>query len=230
MKFVTATFAASIALATAAGAVTTVTFEAAGAQTTSAAFTTAVETFDDQSVGNPVTPLNTSFAAIGVTGVFSSTHILAADQFGGAGGIGNQVAVRDTGDLVVDFTGTPLTYFGVWASALDAANTVSFYKAGNLLSSTNLTAFPLPGGYNGTPTTPFLGQNGGENYAFFNFVVSEGYDRVVLSQNGGGGFELDNVTIGTGAVPEPATWAMLIAGFGIVGAAARRRRIAAVAA
>ena len=25
-------------------------------------------------------------------------------------------------------------------------------------------------------------------------------------------------------VPEPATWAMLIAGFGLVGAAARRRR------
>ncbi|MFN7174747.1 MAG: PEPxxWA-CTERM sorting domain-containing protein [Thermaurantiacus tibetensis] len=33
-----------------------------------------------------------------------------------------------------------------------------------------------------------------------------------------------------GAVPEPATWAMLIAGFGLVGAAARRRRQAVVAA
>ena len=29
---------------------------------------------------------------------------------------------------------------------------------------------------------------------------------------------------GAGAVPEPASWAMLIAGFGLVGAAARRRR------
>ena len=28
----------------------------------------------------------------------------------------------------------------------------------------------------------------------------------------------------TGAIPEPATWAMLIAGFGLVGSAARRRR------
>ena len=30
-----------------------------------------------------------------------------------------------------------------------------------------------------------------------------------------------------GVVPEPASWAMLIAGFGLVGAAARRRRLAA---
>jgi hypothetical protein len=28
----------------------------------------------------------------------------------------------------------------------------------------------------------------------------------------------------TGAVPEPATWGMMVLGFGLVGAAARRRR------
>lgn len=39
------------------------------------------------------------------------------------------------------------------------------------------------------------------------------------------------LTFGTsGVVPEPATWAMLIAGFGLVGAAARRRRASAVSA
>ena len=35
---------------------------------------------------------------------------------------------------------------------------------------------------------------------------------------------------GVGAVPEPASWAMMIAGFGLVGASARRRRNVAVAA
>lgn len=36
---------------------------------------------------------------------------------------------------------------------------------------------------------------------------------------------LDNVRV-VAAVPEPATWAMLILGFGLAGAAARRRRLA----
>ena len=38
-------------------------------------------------------------------------------------------------------------------------------------------------------------------------------------------FSLDNVSV-SGAVPEPASWALLIAGFGLTGAAMRRRRTA----
>lgn len=37
---------------------------------------------------------------------------------------------------------------------------------------------------------------------------------------------LDNVNVATAAVPEPATWAMMITGFGGVGALVRRRRTA----
>ena len=39
-----------------------------------------------------------------------------------------------------------------------------------------------------------------------------------------------NLTISSGAVPEPATWGLMIAGFVMVGAAARRRNRIAVAA
>jgi hypothetical protein len=41
---------------------------------------------------------------------------------------------------------------------------------------------------------------------------------------------VDNIVLSTNAVPEPATWAMMIMGFGLIGAAARRRRLAPVAA
>jgi hypothetical protein len=47
------------------------------------------------------------------------------------------------------------------------------------------------------------------------------YDRVILTYFQG--------NVG-GAVPEPAAWAMLIAGFGLVGAASRRQRAAQAAA
>jgi hypothetical protein len=39
----------------------------------------------------------------------------------------------------------------------------------------------------------------------------------------GQGYRIDSITA-SGAVPEPATWAMFIAGFGLVGAAVRRRK------
>ena len=41
------------------------------------------------------------------------------------------------------------------------------------------------------------------------------------------GVVIDNLSLSVGAaVPEPATWAMMIAGFGLAGMAARRRRLA----
>lgn len=37
---------------------------------------------------------------------------------------------------------------------------------------------------------------------------------------------IDNIFLGDAVVPEPATWAMLIAGFGMIGYGARRRKLA----
>jgi len=38
-------------------------------------------------------------------------------------------------------------------------------------------------------------------------------------------FALDNVVLNAGAVPEPATWTLMIGGFGMIGGGMRRRRI-----
>ncbi|OYW83985.1 MAG: hypothetical protein B7Z20_11720 [Sphingobium sp. 32-64-5] len=57
------------------------------------------------------------------------------------------------------------------------------------------------------------------------------FDGVAQSlELAGGAAYFDNVSLGAsgsvGGVPEPASWALLIAGFGLTGAAMRRRRAA----
>jgi len=66
----------------------------------------------------------------------------------------------------------------------------------------------------------------------YNNAVNSSY-RINLTVAGGGIRSLQNeilVQQGTGAVPEPATWAMMILGFGMAGATLRRRHPVAVSA
>ena len=52
------------------------------------------------------------------------------------------------------------------------------------------------------------------------------FDTITVQQTNGYAV-IDNVRFGANAdtgVPEPATWAMMIAGFGLVGGAMRRRK------
>jgi hypothetical protein len=64
----------------------------------------------------------------------------------------------------------------------------------------------------------------------FFIAGGNGGTGVVFGANGNANSQigplLDNVVLSTGAVPEPATWAMMIAGFGIAGASLRRRKSA----
>jgi hypothetical protein len=66
---------------------------------------------------------------------------------------------------------------------------------------------------------------------FFGVVSSVPFSLVVAVQTNNPGvadaFGIDDIMYNV--VPEPGTWAMMIAGFGLVGAAARRRKALAAA-
>jgi hypothetical protein len=216
-------------IATAAPATVTVSYEAAGVQDTTAAISgKQIATFDQMS---GYQGSGTSLFSGPITGTITNGGFVLSDAnvYGGAGGTGKYASVYDTTSIKLS---QAVTYAGLWASAIDGdfsttlGNTVSLFSGDTLLGSFALK--PLLAGassaYNGNPN--FGGQDGNEPFAFFNFNSTTAFDRIDITQNGGGGFELDNITIGKGpgAVPEPASWAMMIVGFGVTGAVLRSSR------
>ena len=94
-----------------------------------------------------------------------------------------------------------------------SATTLSFFdKTGALLSATPVTltfgAFSNPGVYSHYSVTSTNGIGG------FSFTGAAS-----------GNTSIDNLNATVGArVPEPASWALMVTGFGLVGVAARRRK------
>ena len=243
---------AALTVSTTAMAVTPfeVRYEGAapGQQNTTATFTTSgVETFDSRPTGFDT--FTTDFGTgAAISGTYSNVQVLPADQYGGAQGTGNYAVSFSSYSLDLTTTiphGT--NFFGYWLSALDGGNNVSFFSGNKLLFTFKpadvLAAVNGNPAYYGNPNTPFLNQNAGEPYIFLSFYSNDrSFDRIVFNQVQGGGYESDNHTVGRftgtgtgtliplinssfpGAVPEPATWGLMLAGFGVVGVAARRRR------
>ncbi len=244
MKFslLIAGIAAAAATASAAQAGITVTYELPGATNTTAGFdVVGVETFDTRSSGG----FATDFGGNGViSGVYSSaTQVYPADQYGGQGGSNYAVTFSEAGyslSLTSTQNASGVTYFGYYLPALDGGNLLELYSgATKIFSFSQAAVLAAVGGnpaYFGKPDDPYQGQNGGQPYVFVNFFATDGatFDRVVFRESPTvGGYESDNHTVGyykdiTGTpvsgVPEPATWAMMIIGFGGVGAMVRRGR------
>lgn len=90
---------------------------------------------------------------------------------------------------------------------------------------------------NGGPITFSYETVGGSGNGLFNLDLVPGLQTVSLNLTGlkrfsiqafAPGVQIDNVafTLGTSGVPEPASWALLIGGAAMAGAALRRRRVA----
>ncbi len=127
-----------------------------------------------------------------------------ANAYGGAGGIGNYPELFTGSEtLSLSSNGVPgVNYFGLWISALDKNNSLQFYSGSTLLfsftPSTMLTAINArsnASAYYGNPNN--LTQDTTEPFAFVNFFGIGGtFDKLLISNCCGTGFESDNYTVG----------------------------------
>ena len=113
--------------------------------------------------------------------------------------------------------------------------TASFQLAGNHRTGDLETVTGILGvGIGNTSNTFSLAQNVGWTNFSLVFTPTTTGAYVLSFGNGGGdnmGMLLDNVSVSvTSPVPEPETYAMLLAGLGLLGFAARRRKLKAAAA
>ena len=133
-------------------------------------------------------------------------------------------------------------FFGIDISA----NQVTFRPAGGTFSIGDIY-YDIAGlDFDDNPATANVIEGFSATQIFVGFPKLIGMDRATISPAGvfkmdfnqatGGASSLATITFGAapavGAVPEPATWAMMIGGFGLVGGmmrAARRRKSAVIA-
>lgn len=174
-----------------------VTIAEDSAQTTSSLSNTDVFTFNDLSRG-----FNYDVNWNGV-GTFDQLYVSNANVWGGAvdqntgtasqfSWQGSRWAQTSTLQLI-----EASSYFGMWWSAGDPNNQLTFYSGDSIVSQyttgSMFGSLNLSQDYYGNPLT---GGNAGEPYAFINFYGNEttSWDRIELTQTGGGGFESDNYT------------------------------------
>ncbi|WP_243445986.1 PEPxxWA-CTERM sorting domain-containing protein [Polymorphobacter fuscus] len=135
------------------------------------------------------------------------------------------------GFIFMSFAGGSIDISGVNLTFSDAAS--------SQLPQTFVSPFPITsgtylpsnfGGYTFTfydNATSFAGFNGLSANGTWTLLVADTFAADVGTV--AGGWSLD-ITTSAGAIPEPASSAMMIAGFGLVGASARRRRTTHVTA
>ena len=141
-------------------------------------------------------------------GTIDEVYLQKANLYGGATGTGyypvqSQAPSGVGGPNAIDQTtltlNKPSSYFGLWWSAGDPYNTLSFYSGNTLVATFDTKSIldSLPQSYFGNPTGTFKGQDGGEPFAFLNVYGKPGvtWNRVVFDNPGSSGFESDNWTV-----------------------------------
>jgi hypothetical protein len=204
-----------------------------------AAGSTQTETFSSAPVG--------SFASSG--GVFNSAFdgfTVTGNNFGNYVGIatGPTSSSGPNTTIPANFTGQNyLTWANITGNVITL--TINFNQATTAFGfdwfNTDVTdqynvAVTGSGNFSGPPFTVVPGSSSVGTNGFFGLISTTPFTTATITNNFFGGYisdeGMDNfITNGVGsanpgAVPEPATWAMMIFGFGVTGSAMRRRRSA----
>ena len=119
-------------------------------------------------------------------------------------------------------TGPILKSMSVYIGSLDTYNLITFKGAGGFTQSFSGSALFAPANGNRTSANT-------NRQFFFTFSAADEVDQVVFS-SGKPAFEFDNIYAAVSGVPEPATWTMMILGFGMAGFLLRGERRKGVAA
>jgi hypothetical protein len=189
--------AGSLLLAQSLHAQIVFTAENAGVQSTTVAGAT-TENFNELSAGALPGAGDTYVSSIGT---FDGGVVVAANEYGGAGGTGNYYAIgSESGTTSATLTfKSPQDYFGMWWSAGDAENVLKFYDGATLVGTFEVgSIIPyLTSSYNGNPNSDFLDQDPKEPFDYLDFTAIGG-DQItsVEFDNGlGTGFEMDDLSI-----------------------------------
>jgi hypothetical protein len=176
-----------------------------------------VETFESYAAGSTLNG-GTVYAwnSPGATLTGDNIHLISgisAQPKHGAAAVRDQwFSVAGGGDATFAFANAQ-SYIGFLWGSVDTYNRVTFYNGNSVLGS-------YVGGTGGLPNVPTgNGHQGAAQY--FNFFADS--ITSVRFQSSGNAFEIDNLASVT-AVPEPETYALLLAGLGAMAFVARRRR------
>ncbi len=171
-------------------------------------------TFETGTTGNTGNP--TGFNRVGGLVMNGTTSTGANPAFAPSGN--NYLYVTAGGQSTISATDVAYQNISFYIGSIDAGNTVSILGAGGVvLRSFTGTELAAPTAANGQQTIP-------QTNRYISFAADAGQALTGIRFNSTvNSLEADNIRF-TAAVPEPATWAMMMLGFGMVGAAARYRR------
>ena len=155
---------------------------------------------------------------------YNTSHYPAAGVGNMGAGLGFAVSTVGFQNVVIswdDKRSNTAANSEVLQYSLDGTNFTTF---GGVMRTTNATTF----NHHDVDLSSILGANGDANFAFrvvTAFDTATAYVGTVSTYGTAGTIRFDNVTVkAVTAVPEPESYAMLLAGLGLVGALVRRRK------